>query len=1227
MDNLDNNGPTSARDVTSAANVAAVNAVAATQDATSLSPPRADNENMAIGVTDQAEPVVRRAARGYIAKGLQLVRLAPGIKRPVSDAWQNAKPRAEDFRPDENIGVQLGAKSGYLVDLDFDIPEARALSGLPCFFGHLLSFRRTSAPADAPGHRVVICVDAPDQVEKFDFRGAKEQAAIAPLNLSKSVVLEIRAGKGQTAFPPSSLEGDLLVFGSEPGGLTSMAWVNLRARAGLLAFSAFAAACYPPEGNRDNFCFQLAGAFVHAGIEVDTAEQIIVAIAELKGDDPRQRQGKAKAAAERHAAGEPVLGLPSFLDFVGMQACEKRVRGWLQMATSSNGPLAPGMEQDAAEASINVANPNIAERTQKIEDGLIGAGLEVFRLGDQLVYPSRLEADEVVENVRRPKNLVRLRRATADWLALQASRLLTFVRHTKDGEKRVPPTPDLMKPLEVAIEERKFPSVTGLVATPTLARNEPGYDAASKLYLSFEAGAFGDIPFEPSKEEARAALDEIFAPARYFPFDTEADKSVWLAAMLTVVVRGLLSRCPAFIFDAPSAGSGKTYLCEMVGVLGLGVKPPAASWGESEEENSKVLFSMLREGDPVMLFDNVMTEIGSADLCKALTSSDIKGRILGVSENAILGTRTLLMFNGNNVRIAGDMTRRAVRCRIDAKLEKPDERSFDFHPVAYVENNRPALVRAAIVVLRAYVSAGKPAKLTTFNSFGDVLSSRLTGARRYQRIAVLPHPKASDGLSSTLFDGTGLAMSLAFKEAYAAAEAFSRVYAARQPGAGFLKTILLRRIGSSAKAGLDTARHLLGRLEGELVPEQERGDEKSPETEKPVLEGEELQLLRDVERNLASVVDGADIDPKVKVVLHYLQQHGWLEKNGAIIFSQYFTTAEWVAEALCAEFPSEPVAVYAGGAASFIQQGTERRAAGREHIKAAIQSGDIRLPAFALSELRASLQAIWNEAAQRDAGLTFLPGQVVVSVRGGQVVAGGAPLDLIVEKVQMVQSLFYRTAEYLKSVPLRKKGPPSKDLQELCRPWIFQSVPGSYQFSVSVQKPAQGELFPGADLDPRALTRKFLAILKATNESPDAGLRQEVDNEDYRVTFLKLTRNLAPTGRVFGEMIVRDTGDRSRVVLTPASRQLIADTLKGPSTPAGAQIDQPNSIVLKGILRALDLDHDWLDVSVGAETKRVKGVGEAIDDLIGPMVNHEVKVTVKQGRGQTLKFIDIELED
>jgi hypothetical protein len=272
------------------------------------------------------------------------------------------------------------------------------------------------------------------------------------------------------------------------------------------------------------------------------------------------------------------------------------------------------------------------------------------------------------------------------------------------------------------------------------------------------------------------------------------------------------------------------------------------------------------------------------------------------------------------------------------------------------------------------------------------------------------------------------------------------------------------------------------------------------------------------------------------------------------------------------------------------------------------------------------LQAIWNETAQREAGLSFVPGQVLVSVKGGQVITGGAPLDLIVDKVQTVQSLFYRTAEYLKALPLRKKGPPPKEIQERCRPWIFQSVPGSYQFAVAVQKPAQSELFPSEEPEPEILTEKFLAILKAAAEDPEGALLKEVQRDDYRLTFLKMTRNLAPTGRVFAQMEVRGAGDRTAVVLSPGSRKLISETLKGPSVPTDAQIDRPNSVLLRGVLRALDLDDDWLEVSVEGESKRIKGVGEAVDDLIGPMVNREVNVRVQPVR-KSLLFIDIELNE
>jgi Helicase conserved C-terminal domain len=211
-----------------------------------------------------------------------------------------------------------------------------------------------------------------------------------------------------------------------------------------------------------------------------------------------------------------------------------------------------------------------------------------------------------------------------------------------------------------------------------------------------------------------------------------------------------------------------------------------------------------------------------------------------------------------------------------------------------------------------------------------------------KKIGVVIHPRRDDNLPAALFDGQGLVMGLAFTSAYEAAALFGRLYAARRPGAGFLKTILLRRIGSSAKAGLETARRLLERIDAAVIPEDETGDETAPIDAAPP-DPQEIQLLRDVDRNLAAVVDGTDVDPKVQVILHYLREQKWLERNGAIIFSQYRTTAEWVLEALCAAFVNEPVALYAGGAASFVQRGEDRRTASREQIKGAIQRGDIRL--------------------------------------------------------------------------------------------------------------------------------------------------------------------------------------------------------------------------------------------------------------------------------------------
>lgn len=282
---------------------------------------------------------------------------------------------------------------------------------------------------------------------------------------------------------------------------------------------------------------------------------------------------------------------------------------------------------------------------------------------------------------------------------------------------------------------------------------------------------------------------------------------------------------------------------------------------------------------------------------------------------------------------------------------------------------------------------------------------------------------------------------------------------------------------------------------------------------------------------------------------------------------------------------------------------------------------DPSIAQFARVDLRNLIQAIWTETSKRDARVTFLPGQVFVSVKGGEVITGGAPLDLIVEKVLTIQAMFYRTVEFIQDKPLRLRGGPIREIQESCRPWLFQAVPGSYQFTVAIQEAKQLNFFKKS-LRPDLVAHQFL---KATASEDLQELETAVPKPEYRNVFLKLSRNLAPTGKTFGSIELRaGTGDPS-VILTPEARTAINQTIKK-SRQVNLQDATETEKEVVGTLRAVDLDKDFLDVVVDGQGMHIVGLGDALDDVIGPMVNKTVKVQVVNS-AKGLRFQDIELDE
>ncbi|ARK10380.1 phospholipase D-like domain-containing anti-phage protein [Fibrella sp. ES10-3-2-2] len=176
------------------------------------------------------------------------------------------------------------------------------------------------------------------------------------------------------------------------------------------------------------------------------------------------------------------------------------------------------------------------------------------------------------------------------------------------------------------------------------------------------------------------------------------------------------------------------------------------------------------------------------------------------------------------------------------------------------------------------------------------------------------------------------------EDAYRTAEEFCQELAGRVEGAGFLKTLLLRRVGSSIEAGRLTAEKMLASWSG-VGGEDDSDYEEAIVTTSKTLTATEQTLLN---RFIAELTSNQERDPKFDELQRYLITKKWLDL-GCIVFSQYYDTVRWHAFELTKLLPTEPIAIYAGSNRSAIVLNGTSRPVSKEEIKAKVKSGDIRL--------------------------------------------------------------------------------------------------------------------------------------------------------------------------------------------------------------------------------------------------------------------------------------------
>jgi hypothetical protein len=386
---------------------------------------------------------------------------------------------------------------------------------------------------------------------------------------------------------------------------------------------------------------------------------------------------------------------------------------------------------DEPKPRIVWSDVELARCLDEAEAALVQSGLPIYQMGDRLVQvitvPRTSTPDEGIRRAAGSLVIAALPKHRLLEHFLSTAQFVKIARDAKGNTKEAPFAPPLQFADSYIARHGawRLPVLAGIATTPTLRSDGSvvacdGYDATSGLIIDTQGVAFPLVPEAPSMQDGRAALEALIDVISEFPFvpDDENGKpggnwpsqarSAALAMIITAVARPMFNAAPMFGISAPTMATGKSLLADIPAMIVTGRPATKMSQGASEEEDEKRLLSVLMQGDPVNVIDNIARPIEGDALCTILTEETWRCRLLGRSEMRAVGTRALFVATGNNLSFRNDMASRAVLATIDAEQENPGERVFRHDLKAYVPERRAELAVAALTVLRAYITAGRP---------------------------------------------------------------------------------------------------------------------------------------------------------------------------------------------------------------------------------------------------------------------------------------------------------------------------------------------------------------------------------------------------------------------------------------------------------------------------------------------------------------------------------------
>lgn len=294
-----------------------------------------------------------------------------------------------------------------------------------------------------------------------------------------------------------------------------------------------------------------------------------------------------------------------------------------------------------------------------------------------------------------------------------------FVRLVKVGDevvaKPVPLRRDVARDIVIAWS-KPLPPLKAVVSTPIVEPDgtvqvRPGYQPTSEIYYAPQGPPVPAVPEVPSEEDLSRALALLNDWLCDFPFAEVASRTNAIAMVLTYLCREMFGGpTPLFGIDAPTQGTGKGLLAATAGIVMEGRVPPVTTEPRDGDEWRKRITARLIEGAGIMLIDNVKRRLDSAELAAAVTSEWWNDRLLGKSESISVPNRAVWIATGNNLKVDGEVGRRTVSIRLDARRDRPWEGRVFRHAdlPEWARETRHELVWALLVLVRRWVAVGMP---------------------------------------------------------------------------------------------------------------------------------------------------------------------------------------------------------------------------------------------------------------------------------------------------------------------------------------------------------------------------------------------------------------------------------------------------------------------------------------------------------------------------------------